>query len=288
MKSTRGQVALSAARLLFRSADHVDALIPTVEALTQDDTVAVRACAANAVTALLNHAAPQALDLAERMFNTDIAVLDADTSENLLAHAVLRDPDRFARTLAAAIAGPEDIAVRAGRVWAVALRHQRLPAGIVTDVCALPAAARRGAVEVFASNVADSVEDLRLVIDDDDPEVQENLATAIRRLGDVPASETEELIGALIESNAFPSTHGQPHVLARAAARRDAGQRHHCLRTRRRDHRSRPRRSIDVQLPNRHPTSQRSCGACTGRETKTPETAASTSSTSSQSSTCTT
>ena len=203
-KSTRGQVALSAARLLFRSADHVDALIPTVEALTQDDTLAVRVCAANALTALLNHAAPEALDLAERMFNTDIAVLDADTSENLLAHAVLRDPDRFARTLAEAIAGPEDIAVRAGRVWAVARRHQRLPAGIVTDVCALPAAARRGAVEVFASNVADSVEDLRLVIDDDDPEVQENLATAIRRLGDVPASETEELIDALIASNAFP------------------------------------------------------------------------------------
>ena len=204
LNSTRGQAALSAATLLFRSADHVDALMPTVDALTQDDTVAVRVCAAEAVTALLNHAAPRALDLAERMFNADIAVLDAQTSERLLTHAVLRDPDRFAPTLAEAIAGPEDIAVRAGRIWAVARWRERLPAGIDTDVCALPAAARRGAVEAFASNVADSLEDLRSVFDDDDSEVQANLGTAILRLDAVPASEMEDLIDALSESSAFP------------------------------------------------------------------------------------
>ena len=208
LNSTRGQAALSAASLLFRSADHVDALMPTVDALTQDDTVAVRVCAADAVTALLNHAAPQALDLAERMFNDDIAVLDAQTSERLLTHAVLRDPDRFSRTLAEAIAGPEDIAVPAGRVWAVARWRERLPAGLDTDVCALPTAARRGAVEAFASNVADSLEDLRRVFDDHDSEVQANLGAAIRRLDSVPAAEMEGLIAALIESSAFPQHMG--------------------------------------------------------------------------------
>ena len=35
LNSTRGQAALSAASLLFRSADHVDALMPTVDALAQ-------------------------------------------------------------------------------------------------------------------------------------------------------------------------------------------------------------------------------------------------------------
>ena len=204
LNSTRGQAALSAASLLFRSADHVNALMPTVDALTQDATVAVRVCAAEAVIALLNHATPQALDLAERMFSADIAVLDARTSENLLAHAVLRDPDRFTRTLAKAIAGPEDIAVRAGRVWAVVCWRERLPAGIVTDVCALPAAARRGAVEAFASNVADSLEDLQRVFDDDNDDVQASLGVAIHRLDDVPASELEDLIDAFTESSAFP------------------------------------------------------------------------------------
>ena len=204
LNSTRGQAALSAASLLFRSTDHVNALMPTVDALTQDDTVAVRVCAAEAVTALLNHDAEKALDLAERMFDTDIAVLDAQTSERLLTLAVLRDPDRFAPTLAEAIAGPEDIAVRAGRIWAVARWRERLPAGIATDVCALPTAARRGAVEAFASNVADSLEDLRRVFDDDDSEVHANLGIAIHRLDGVPASEMEGLIDALTESSAFP------------------------------------------------------------------------------------
>lgn len=204
VSSTRGQAAFSAASLLFKSADHVSALMPTVDALTRDDIIAVRVCAAEAVVALLNHAAPQALDMAERMFNTDIAVLDAQTSERLLAYAVLREPDRFAATLAAAIAGPEDIAVRAGRIWAVARWHERLPAGTVTDVCALPAAARRGAVEAFASNVADSLDDLHRILDDDDPEVQANLGVAIRRLDNIPASEMESLIDALSASSAFP------------------------------------------------------------------------------------
>ncbi|MCY3567980.1 MAG: hypothetical protein OXH38_05095 [Chloroflexi bacterium] len=204
LNSTRGQAAFSAAKLLFRSSDHVDALMPTVDALTQDATVAVRVWAAYTVTALLNHSAPQALDLAESMFDTDIAVLDADTSEDLLSHAVLRAPDRFARTLADAIAGPEDIAARAGRIWAVARWRERLPAGIATDICALPAAARRGAVEAFASNLADSLEDLRRVVDDDDPEVQENLGIAIYRLDNVPAAELEDLLDALTESSAFP------------------------------------------------------------------------------------
>ncbi len=204
LNSTRGQAALSAAALLFRSADHLNALMPTVDALTQDDIVAVRVCAAEAVTALLNHAAAQALDLAERMLNADIEVLDAQTSERLLTHAVLRDPDRFAATLAEAIAGPEDIAVRGGRIWAVTRWSGRLPAGLDTDVCALPAAARRGAVEAFASNVADSLEDLRRVFDDDDPEVQANLGIAIHRLDNVSASEMEGLISALTTSSAFP------------------------------------------------------------------------------------
>ena len=204
LNSTRGQAALSAASLLFRSAEHVNALMPTVDALTQDPTVAVRVCAAEAVIALLNHDAEKALDLAERVFNADIAVLDAQTSEKLLTHAVLRDPGRFSRTLAEAITGPEDIAVPAGRVWAVARWRERLPASIDTDVCALPTAARRGAVEAFASNVTDSLEDLRRVFDDDDPEVQANLGIAIHRLDDVPAAEMEGLIDALTESSAFP------------------------------------------------------------------------------------
>ena len=286
LNSTRGQAALSAARLLFRSADHVVALMPTVAALTQDVTVAVRVCAAEAVTALLNHAAPQALDLAESMFNADIAVLDAQTSERLLTYAVVRDPNRFALTLAKAIAGSEDIAVRGGRIWAVTRWSGQPPAGLDTDVRALPAAARRGAVEAFASNVANSLEDLRRVFDDDDPEVQANLGIAIHRLNNVPASEMEGLIDALTASSAFPQ-----HTLT-ASCTHSSSCPPRCRPTPS-PHASASSRSPELTLqtqprPARSPVSTWSpwCCAYTVRETEKQESAASTSSTGSQSSTC--
>lgn len=205
MNSTRGQVALSAASVLYATADHVNALTPVIETLAQDDVNAVRACAADAVTALGNHAPDRALDLAERVFDNAVDVLDAPTSERLLTRAVVHDPDRFGPTLAQALARSDDVAKRAGRIWAVARWNEQLPAGISTDARALPVAARRGAAGVFASIVADSFDDLRDLLDDDDSEVQQAVGLAMRRLDQVPTSDREGLIDALMASAAFPT-----------------------------------------------------------------------------------
>ena len=93
--STRGEAALAAAKVLFSGNDHLDTLLPVVEGLALDEVLAVRVCAARAVLALLNHTAEHALDLAARLFGAPLDVLDARTSQALLTHAVLRDPDRF-------------------------------------------------------------------------------------------------------------------------------------------------------------------------------------------------
>ncbi len=209
MNSTRGQAALSAASVLFATADHVDALTPVVETLALDDVIAVRVCAAEAVTALGNHSRDKALELAERMFENAIGVLDARTSERLLTIAVVRAPDRFGPTLAEALDRSDNVAKRAGRIWAVARWHEQLPAGIVTDVSALPVAARQGAAEIFASSVADSFNDLRGLFDDPDPEVQQQVGLAMRRLDQVPVSDQEGLIDAFMASAAFPEHMGE-------------------------------------------------------------------------------
>ena len=168
----------------------------------------MRVWTAEAVTALLNHVPERALELAEHMFEADIRVLDARTSERLLAYSVLRDPDRFARILAEAITSHVEIATRAGLIWAVARWQERLPAGVVTDVRALPTGARRGAVEAFGSNPADSLDELRSVLDDNDSEVQQQVGIAIRRIHEVPASDVDGLIDALMASSAFPNHMG--------------------------------------------------------------------------------
>ena len=75
INSTRGEAASAAARVFFSGNDHVEALLPTVSALTLDDRLAVRVCAAEAVLALLNHTPENALNVAERLFNVPIEVL---------------------------------------------------------------------------------------------------------------------------------------------------------------------------------------------------------------------
>lgn len=203
LNSTRGEAALAAASILFSGKDHVDALRPAVEALVDDDVLAVRVCAAEAIVALLNHVPQQALDLAERLFDAPIDVLDAPTSERLLAYAVLRNPDRFARVLTDALDAPAGVAVRAGRIWAVARWRERLPSDIVDDVRDLPAAARRGAADAFADNVADSLDDLSILFNDDDDEVRQKAGRAMWDLDKISVDGSDALIDAFVSSVAF-------------------------------------------------------------------------------------
>ena len=106
LNSTRGQVALAAASVMFAEPDHVDALLPVVDALTQDDILAVRVCAAEAVLALFRHAPEHALDLTESLFEARIEVLDADTTERLLDYALFQSSERFAHVLVEGLVGP--------------------------------------------------------------------------------------------------------------------------------------------------------------------------------------
>ena len=208
LNSTRGQAALATASVLFAGSDHVEALLPVVETLCQDRVLAVRVCAAEAVVALSNHTLPQALDLAERLFDAPIDVLDADTSERLFHHALIEDPDRFAPLLAAALNAADEVATRAGSIWAFERSQKRLPPGISTDVCALPTAARRGAAQEYASNVADSLEDLTCLLDDEDPDIRVQMARAIFRLDTVAEPDQEQFIDAVAASTTFPNQVG--------------------------------------------------------------------------------
>ena len=203
--STRGEAALAAAKVLFSGNAHLDTLLPVVEALALDEFLAVRVCAAHAVLALLNHTPEHALDLAGRLFEAPIDVLDAPTSERLLCHTVLRDPDRFTHVLANALLGPAQIATRAGRIWAVARYQGQLGQGTPEHVHELPTPARQGAAEVFAARVVDSFDSLPKVFNDDDPDVRQRAALAMRHIGQIAAaSDLDALLTSFAHSKAFP------------------------------------------------------------------------------------
>ncbi len=213
LNSTRGQAALAIASALFAGSDHLDDLLPILEDLVQDHVLAVRVCAAEAVVALLNHQPETALDLAEKLFDATIDLLNAHTSERLLAWILMRDPIRFASVLAAALDGPEDTAIRAGRIWVAVRWRGQLPPSITSDFASLQPAARRGAAQAFASNLADSHNDLLQALGDDDPEVLKDIGSAFNQLDDLAEPDQVALIEAFMSSAAFPN---QPQRLIHA------------------------------------------------------------------------
>lgn len=204
LNSIRGEAALAVASALFSGADHLELLLPVLEDLIGDDILAVRVCAAKAVIALLIHESELALDFAERLFDAQIGVLDAHTSERLLGYATLRDPDRFAPLLAAALAGPDEVAMRAGRIWAALRWAGQLPPSVALEFRSLPTAARRGAAQAFAGHVADSHSDILQSLEDDDPEVLEQLGSAFGQLNQLASPDQVALLDALMASAAFP------------------------------------------------------------------------------------
>jgi hypothetical protein len=203
INSTRGEAALAAASVLFASAEHVDRLLPVIDRLATDPILAVRVCAAEGAVALLNHAPKAALEIAQRLFDAPADVLDAHTSERLLVYAIIRAPERFTSTLERALQGPESLAKRAGRVWAVAAIHDVDLPGLPGAVSELPNAARLGAAEVFAINAAGSGDALTVLFDDENAQVQAAAARAMRDLGQVPHDQIDGFIEGFMSSDAF-------------------------------------------------------------------------------------
>ncbi|MCW2538489.1 MAG: hypothetical protein JWN95_214 [Frankiales bacterium] len=203
LNCTRGQVADAAAVALFQSADHLDTLGPVVEQLAEDPILGVRVYAAEGVLALMNHDAERAYLAAERLLAADDALLDSHYVERLMTYLILRAPDRFAPVLSRGLAASDDIARRAGHVWAIAAMRDGIPSASPQSVAELPAAARRGVAEVFAANVADVGQRLAALFNDDDPEVRNAAANAMRQLTDVAAGDINHLIDAFLASDAF-------------------------------------------------------------------------------------
>ena len=215
-KTTSGMVrewaALAAAAVLLSGSDHVDDLLPVIETLANDQNLGVRHGAAVAVHVLSNHKPEAAFDIAESLFQTP-EVLTSSNSERLLGYAVLRRPDRFGPILSRALrhtdprADPrgdnKSVPRRAGHIWAVAYLRSQLPSAITHNISTLPVAARVGASAIFAANLADSLDVLPILFDDDDPEVRRQASFAVRYIAEIPVEEQGELLDALVQSKAF-------------------------------------------------------------------------------------
>ncbi|HWU10101.1 MAG TPA: hypothetical protein VN520_27635 [Streptomyces sp.] len=216
LNSTRGQAALAIGALLRASDTAAQELIFLLGKLAVDPVMAVRVCAAEAVSVLLRHAPASALDLAESLF-TDVRVdiHEARTTHWLLTRALIRDTRRFAPELLRALDGPEEAARHGGATWAVLSMQGRLIPGLPTDPAGLATAARQGAAEMAAGDPAYGVSLLQGMFHDSDAAVRTAAARAMTDVMSLSPSAADGLIGAFLGS---PALAEHPETLARALA----------------------------------------------------------------------
>ncbi len=215
INSTRGQAACAIARVLSSGATHVDDLTGTIEALAMDPIMAVQTCAADAVSALARHDERAALNLALKLLGDKIELLGSPTVQNLLRFAIMNEPEQLAYFLAAALEHGGEISDQAGRIWAIARWHSRLPADFVDDFDVLPPDARRGAATVFASSAADCMDDLIDAFSDPDVDVRSAASRVVWEVASLDAADAERLIAALVDSPALEqASEGLIHTLA--------------------------------------------------------------------------
>lgn len=203
MNTTPGKAVLTAASILFRSCDYVDAFLPMIKRMAVSESLPLRACVAEALIALLRHAPSDALRIAIRLFDSSVEVLNAPTSERLLIYGIMREPEIFAHVLQESLGARREVAVRAGRVWALACLNSKMPTTVTGDFNVLPTAARIGAAEVLAHNMPSSQDLLTLVLNDPDPEVRQQSGHAIGSLDQLTSAELESFLRELINSRAF-------------------------------------------------------------------------------------
>ena len=207
MNSTRGAVALAISSILFHNEELNETCLENLQAviskLVTDPILAVRACAADSVRALLNHVPDQGLDMAEILFDGDLNVLVDEAAMHLLWNSIFRDPERFGDTLVYALNGLDQVAHQAGRVWATALLHDTLPSHAVCDVSRLPLRARCGAAEEFAYNPVESCNYLEMLLNDEDSSVRDQAIKIIHCLDTLNPSDLNDITDMIVSSAAF-------------------------------------------------------------------------------------
>jgi len=203
LNSTRGSVARAIAHVLFLGPGHSERFLESLAALATDPILAVRAQAAEALRALMNHRPQPALDLAEALLSgADAELLGTRTVAELLISGLVRRPEKFAPHLKRALEGPDVVAELAGQVWAIGYLRRALPAPLPDQISQLNAATRRGAAQVLARYPVDELSTLRELFADQDAGVRATSATALRALPELAPEDADPLLRAFVDSPA--------------------------------------------------------------------------------------
>jgi hypothetical protein len=226
INSARGVAAEAIGRLIFPDSSRLEKLLPTVERIVDDPSIAVRAGVARALIGVLKHDRDLAVKLFLRLCNTDDAILRTHGVERFMSYGIRTHYEELSPLLDRMInADHEEANIAGARVACVAaLFTERARA--TAEACVRGSVVhRRGAAQVFAANLGQArfrrfcEENLMLLFNDPSEKVRSEAARCFVRLGEGEVGDYPDLVDAFIASDAFASEHRSLfHALEKATS----------------------------------------------------------------------
>jgi len=217
LNSVRGSAAGTIAQLIYARKDNFARLRPAVEALANDDAMAVRAMAARIPLALLRYHRDDALALFEALVDgADEGLLASHHVQDFLRYRAAVDFARLRPIMEGMVRSELSDVRSAGAAWITLAALSEADAHELARACLAGSEQERlGAARVYAGNLTlaryrGRCEDaLRTLFDDDSAEVRKAASAALTRLDDAALGEFEPLAQEFLGSRAAADDDGQ-------------------------------------------------------------------------------
>lgn len=212
LNSVRGAAAMAVAHLLFASGAPLARLLPAVEEMVRDPSLAVRACVATVLMSILRHDRGLAVRLFLGLVQTEDPLLATRDVENFLYYALQTHPSELIPVVERMVQSERPEVRRAGARRATVIYLQSENAAEIAELALRgDEALRLGAAEIYAANIRrPSARErcssaLKRLFRDESESVRREAASFARHLEGIEIAEVNDVIGDFVDSAAFAS-----------------------------------------------------------------------------------
>jgi hypothetical protein len=210
----RGTAAQALSRMLFPNAERLGKLLPAIDRLVNDKSIAVRASASWTLIGVLKHDRDLAVRLFLTLCSVDDAILRATGVERFMkyglrTHYKILEPilDRMLK------ADSEEASIAGARLSSIIALFADEARPKALACISGSEAVRRGAAQVFATNLSQArfrrfcEEKLIILFNDESENVRSEAARCFLKLEDDQIGDYPELVNAFITSKAYKEEH---------------------------------------------------------------------------------
>jgi len=214
INSARGRAAEAMAALIFRDADRTQIFLQALERMVEDPSIGVRSCVASTLTAVLNHDWDLAVELFERLCDTEDMLLGTREIENFLFYAARTHFGQLKPILERMVdSNDANVAAAGARQACVASLDVEEARPLAEKCLSGTEAQREGVAEVYSANLRTAryrsvCEDaLAKLFNDESEKVRSAASKCFFRLGEDQLGQYVNVIDAFVQSDAFVAEH---------------------------------------------------------------------------------